>query len=196
MSLEHPVRIEPIPTEDWDDDVRAAMEVLPEVMRPQPGTTINSLSVLAHNPPLAAAQLTYSNYFRFHSTIPGRARELLIMRLAWLRGGLYELIRHARNAKREGIDDDEIRRIGTGSAHPDWNADDRLLMAMVEDLCADHRIGDATWAALGERYSTPEIMDMVFLVGCYDGMAMAFNSFGVQPEADLPPYPGELPAGH
>ncbi len=32
-------------------------------------------------------------------------------------------------------------------------------------------------------------MDIVVTVGAYDMMAMAFNAFGVQPEADMPPFP-------
>ena len=39
---------------------------------------------------------------------------------------------------------------------------------------------DATWAALSERYTTQQLMDVVFTVGQYNMMSMALNSFRVQ----------------
>jgi len=49
----HPVRVAPVPREEWSDEAVAAMSILPPVMQPGPDQTINSLSVFAHNPELA-----------------------------------------------------------------------------------------------------------------------------------------------
>lgn len=187
------VRVPVIPQSEWTEEILAAMSVLPPIMQPQPGQVINALGVLANHPALAEAHLRFSLYFRFDSTLPGRARELLILRTAWLRGALYELSRHARNATREGITPEEIARVADGSEASGWDAGDRLLLRAAEELCADHRVGDGTWAALGETRSLPEMMDIVFLVGAYDMLAMAFNTFGTEPEDDIPPFPGRLP---
>ena len=43
-------------------------------------------------------------------------------------------------------------------------------------------ISDATWAALGEHFDERQRMDLVFTVGCYGTLAMAFNTFGVEPD--------------
>ncbi len=45
---------------------------------------------------------------------------------------------------------------------------------------ADACISDATWAALSARYSTEQLMDVVFAVGQYNLVSMALNTFGVQ----------------
>ncbi len=116
----HPERIPPIPQEEWSEEAAAAIGVVPEVMRPAPGTTINSFGVLAHHPKLAAAYLRFSLYLRFDATLADRQRELLVLRTAWLRGGAYELGRHGRIARRIGFTDDELRRIPDGSAAPGW----------------------------------------------------------------------------
>lgn len=189
----HPVRIPPLPTEEWTPEAVAAIGILPPEMAPPPGVMINSLGLLAHHPALAEAVLSFSLYLRFRSTLADRQRELLILRTAWLRGGEYELLRHARLARRYGFTDDELAAIATGSSSPVWQPDDAVLVRAAEELCNHYRIGDATWAELEARFTRQEVMDVLFVVGTYDMFAMAYNSMGLQPEADLPPFPVPLP---
>ena len=185
----HPVRIEPLPRDAWTDEAVEAMNVLPDEMQPGPDETIHSLSVLAHHPDAAAAVLTLTLYLRFRSTLSDRERELLILRTVWLRGAEYELTRHARNALRYGFTREELQRIAVGSAAPEWDPAEALLLRAAEELCRDTHISDATWNALSERYSRQQLMDIAFTVGTYEMLAMAFNSFGLQPEPGFPPFP-------
>ena len=46
-------------------------------------------------------------------------------------------------------------------------------------------IADATWAVLAAELDRHQLMDLVFTVGAYDLLAMAFRSFGVELDADL-----------
>jgi hypothetical protein len=48
-------------------------------------------------------------------------------------------------------------------------------------------VSDTTWAALAETLDDQQLMDLVFTVGAYDLLAMAFRSFGIQLDADLEP---------
>ena len=190
----HPIRIEPLSREEWSEEAVAAMSVLPDVMQPAPGQTINSLSVLAHHPDAASVVLELTLYLRFHSTLTDRERELLILRTVWLRGAQYELTRHARNALRYGFTREELIRVSVGSSAPEWDETEALLLRAAEELCRDTRIGDETWQALAERYSRKQLMDIALTVGAYEMLAMAFNSFGLQPEPDLEPFPVAPPA--
>lgn len=189
LDREHEVRIEPLPRDEWSAEAVAAIGVLPAVMQPQPGQTINSLAVLARHPKLAEAYLRFSLYLRFDATLSDRVRELIILRTAWIRGGRYELARHGRIATRIGFTADELRRIPVGSAAPGWAPVEALLLRAVEELCEHYRVTDGTWEALVGEYSEQQLMDIVVTVGAYEMMAMAFNTFGVEPEADLPPFP-------
>ena len=62
---------------------------------------------------------------------------------------------------------------------------DRLLLRAADELVADARIGDGTWAALARELEEQQLMDLVFTVGAYEILAMAFRSFGVELDADL-----------
>ena len=62
---------------------------------------------------------------------------------------------------------------------------EQALVRAVGELVADHAMSDATWQELAERYSTEQMMDVVFVVANYSLMAMVTNSFGIKPEADV-----------
>ena len=59
----------------------------------------------------------------------------------------------------------------------------------TDELLAEKCLGDESWQALGERFSTEQMMDFVFTVGQYAMLAMALNSFGVQLEPGTPGFP-------
>ena len=48
-------------------------------------------------------------------------------------------------------------------------------------------MSDVTWSALAETFDDQQLMDLVFTVGAYDLLAMAFRSFGIELDQDLAP---------
>ena len=66
-----------------------------------------------------------------------------------------------------------------GEAADDF--DGRILTA-VDELVEKTQMSDETWAALGERWDKRQLMDFVFTVGGYHMLAMALNTFGVEPK--------------
>lgn len=56
------------------------------------------------------------------------------------------------------------------------------MLDAVDELDEESRISDATWAALCEHFDERQRMDLVFTIGGYGLMAMAYNTFGIEPE--------------
>ena len=48
-----------------------------------------------------------------------------------------------------------------------------------------YRIDDDTWARLAKQLDEQQLMEVVWVVGTYTVLAMAFNSFGIQLDPDL-----------
>ena len=59
------------------------------------------------------------------------------------------------------------------------------MVRAVDELLADALISDGTWAVLAAELDVQQLMDLVFTVGAYDLLAMAFRSFGVELDDDL-----------
>ncbi len=56
------------------------------------------------------------------------------------------------------------------------------MLAGVDELWTIRVCPTQSWAALGERMDKRQLMDFVFTVGGYHMLAMALNTFGVEPD--------------
>src|SRR5262245_32046342 len=137
---------------------------------------LNVLGTLARHPELARAFHTLNGHVLFGSTIPPRIRELLILRVATQRDAEYEWLQHVVLAADAGIDDEEVARIAHGPDAPGWAPLDAALLRAADELLADARIADATWAELAAELDEQQLLDVIFTVGAYDLLAMAMRS--------------------
>jgi alkylhydroperoxidase family enzyme len=187
------VRIQPLLPEQWPDQMREALAALrpPDPRHPLPPRrddrpkALNALGTLARHPQLARAFHTFNGHVLFGSTLSPRQRELLVLRVAAVRGSDYEWAQHAFLARDAGLGDDDIARIAVGPEASGWSSLHRAMVRAVDELVSDALISDSTWSALAGELDEQQLMDLVFTVGAYEVLAMAFRSFGVELDADL-----------
>lgn len=195
-------RIPPRPVADWDEQVDEALAALrPPGSKRKPGEkprerpSSNILGIFSWHPALAKAWFAFNNHL-FHSTLSARDRELATVRIAWLRHGEYEWAQHVRMARSAGLSEEEVEAINAGPDSPVWGPRDAVLLRAVDELAADHRIGDETWKQLTEELDRQQVMDLVFTVGAYDMLAVAMNTFGLQLDPSLTGFPPGHQPGH
>jgi 4-carboxymuconolactone decarboxylase len=185
-------RIPPLLPPDWNEAVMDALSAFPSgrdfVMKGwkeggQGVRGMHGLGLTLHYPALSKAFLTFNNHVATGSTLSRRIREILILRISWLRRAEYEFIQHVVLGRRAGLSDEDIERISFGPDAPGW-ADpvDADLVRAVDELHEHACIQDATWARLSAHLNRDQLMDLVFCVGCYDLLAMVFKTFGAQLE--------------
>ncbi len=146
---------------------------------------LNALGLLAHHPALTTAYHHFNGHVLFASTITPRQRELLVLRVAALRDATYEWEQHAVLAGDAGISSSEVEQIRSGSDADGWPPIEAALLAAADELVHAARITDATWKTLATELDTQQLMDVVFTVGAYDLLAMAFRTFDVELDEDL-----------
>jgi alkylhydroperoxidase family enzyme len=177
-------RVSPRPESDWDDGAREVLEPLRSF-----GPLLNIFGTLAHHPALLKRWMVFGNHVLAKSTLPAREREILILRIGWLCQAEYEWGQHAAIGRQCGLSDEEIRRIAEGPEAPGWSSFDATLLRAADELHGDAFLSDATWKELSARYSTEQMIDVVFTVGQYNLVSMALNSLGVQREAGVEGFP-------
>jgi AhpD family alkylhydroperoxidase len=147
---------------------------------------LNALGTFAHHPDLTRAFHTFNGHVLFGTTLSPRQRELLVLRVASRRRCEYEWVQHVILAADAGLSDEEVERAAAGPEADGWSDEvERALVQAVDDLLDDARVGDATWAVLAAALDEQQLMDVVFTVGAYDLVAMAFRSFDVELDEDL-----------
>lgn len=147
---------------------------------------LHALGTLAWHPALARAFNVFNGHVLYASTLSDRQRELVVLRVAKLRQSDYEWRQHLMLARDAGITDEEIARVADGGVEG-WTPLDGAMLSAVDELVRDAMVAEGTWEVLAAQLDREQLMDLVFTVGAYDLLAMAFRSFGVQPDQDLPP---------
>jgi 4-carboxymuconolactone decarboxylase len=174
------VNLPPLAAENWDDEVRQALRMIPEERR-NPVDAGNAVATFVHHPELTRAYLGFSFYLLRRSTLEPRLRELAVLRVAHLSACAYEWDEHVAIGQRAGLSLEDIDALQRGEAADDV---DRLVLTAVDELVEQTKMSDATWAALGQHLGKRQLMDFVFTVGGYQLLAMALNTFGVEPKKE------------
>lgn len=150
---------------------------------------LNIFSTMVHNRRVANRAVLLGGAFLGRGTIPGREREIVVLRVGHNASAVYEFGQHVVIGRREGLLDEEIADLARDELTRDWSAPDRALIAMADELCADDCVGDATWAALAERYTEEQLVELVVLAGYYRMISGFLNSAGVQLDEGVPGWP-------
>jgi 4-carboxymuconolactone decarboxylase len=175
----HPLRLTPLPAEEWDDRARAALASLIPADRTNPGGAGNVLSTLVRHPDLTLAYLPFNAYLLTSSTLSPRIREVALLRVVYRRDCDYLWSHHLPVARRAGLTDHEIEAIGYGEVAGDA---DRAVLGAVDDLVDHGTVSTAVWDDLGRHFTDHQRMDLVFTIGGYYLLAIAVNTFGIEDE--------------
>jgi alkylhydroperoxidase family enzyme len=146
------------------------------------------MGVLAHHPELTDAYNQLIRHALYFTTLTPRERELLVLRVAHVRDATYEWAQHVHQAGVAGLTAEEVIRVRTGPEAPEWDSHERALLSAADELVADARITEETYATLSTSFDTQQMMDVVFTVGTYETFAMAMRTFDVELDDDLRDY--------
>ena len=150
------------------------------------GSPLNIFATLAHHPALLRRWLVFASHVLGKSTLTPRDRELAILRVGVRCASPYEFGQHHVIAQRSDITLDEIERVKAGPDHGGWSPFDAAILRAVDELHDHSRISDETWALLSTRYSTEQLLDLIFAIGNYHLVSFALNSCGVQLDEGVP----------
>jgi alkylhydroperoxidase family enzyme len=186
-------RISPLPPTEWPDEMRDALAAIrpPNPRHPFPSREagrpkgLNVLGMLARHPALARAFNTFNGHILFATTLSTRQREMLVLRVAAVRKATYEWKQHVVLAADAGLTPEEVHRIEAGPDAGGWSPLEQAMIRAVDELLSEAKVSDRTWGVLAAELEVEQLMDLIFTVGAYDLLAMAFLSFDVPLDDDL-----------
>jgi alkylhydroperoxidase family enzyme len=108
--------------------------------------------------------------------------ELLILRTAWNCEAWYEWVQHVPLARRSGLSPKVISAVAEGPAHPGLTWRQRLLLEVTDELHGGRVVTEPTWKRLSSQLTVEQCIEVCFVVGHYEMLAMSLNSLGVEPE--------------
>jgi alkylhydroperoxidase family enzyme len=181
-------RIPPLPPDRWEGDLKRILEATPSGVNRRLGDN-NIFPTFAQYPDFFRAWLPFGGFLLTAGKLSGRDRELLILRTAVICRSSYEWGQHVRISLDGGIERETIDRVLEGPDADGWGPHEAALLRAADELHADSRISDATWATLAETYDAEQLIEATMVVGHYHMLAFALNSFGVELDEGLEPLP-------
>jgi 4-carboxymuconolactone decarboxylase len=191
------VRLVPLPLAQWDSESRQLIQgSLPRADRYFSGRADapdlpGILGLFGHNPRLTAAWLNFNAVLLETPTIEARDRELLILRVAWGARSAYEWTQHLRLGATVGLTPEELAAV-PDTDHEVWSARQRTLLRAADEMVARQRVSDETWELLTLEFDEGQLLELLFVIGAYNCLAMVLNSVGLEPDdktivVDFPP---------
>ena len=154
------------------------------------GSIRGPYGVLLHSPKLAARVAHTGTYVRFDCDIPNGLKEVVIITTAREIKSQYEFTAHARLARESGVSEDTIRAIAQGTAPDGLSGDEAMLVRYTKELLQNHKISDATFNAVQDRFGVQGTVDITGLIGHYLLVGQILAAFDVELAPDVTP---ELP---
>ncbi|TMK24189.1 MAG: carboxymuconolactone decarboxylase family protein [Actinobacteria bacterium] len=172
-------RIPPLPESEWDEKTAPALQARTPGLRGRLGDN-NIFSTLARHQRLLRAWLPFGGVLLARGVLPARERELLILRTGYNCSSAYEWGQHVRISEATGMEREEILRVARGPEAEGWTPADATLLRAADELHADAKISERTWAALSEDHDERQLIELAMLVGHYHMLAYALNSLEVE----------------
>lgn len=151
--------------------------------------------VTGTNPPnlfltLGRHRRLFRGWLRFAGRLmPGgllrrRETELVILRVAHLRGSEYEFEHHVRLGRRSGVTAEDVARVVAGPGAAGWTPREGALIAAADRLLAARDLDDDEWDALRRELDEREAIELCLLVGHYDMLSTVITTLRI--ETDRP----------
>ena len=140
---------------------------------------INLTRMLLYCPvPTVQSLLDFGLSFRTGNLEP-KLRELVILRMAILRGSSYELMHHVPAAKMAGWSEMEISAI-TSAQPSSLDQKHSVMIQMVDECSRLGKVSDRTFRKAEKLFSVAEIGEATLLAGLYEMLACFLKTMGVK----------------
>ncbi|MCK9247529.1 MAG: carboxymuconolactone decarboxylase family protein [Solirubrobacteraceae bacterium] len=141
------------------------------------GTTPpNVFTTLGRHRGLFRGWLMFAGRLMPGGRIGRRETEMLIIRVAHLRGSRYEFEHHVRLGRRCGVTAADVDRLVAGPDADGWSPREQALLRAADALVAERRLDDERWAEVRRHLDEREAIELLMLVGHYDMLAMVIET--------------------
>lgn len=124
------------------------------------------------------AWLYFASRLMPYGKLPGREREMIILRVAWMCRCRYEWGQHVEIGLRNGLEDIDIVNISKG-ADAFSDEKEQLLIQACDEIFAEHTLRNATLQKLQTFYSDKLLIEITMLIGHYQMLAGVINTSGL-----------------
>ena len=133
------------------------------------GEVLDIYRMLLHSPPVAEGWLGLMTAIRQQTSLPGRLRELVIIRIAHLNRAGYEAGQHVPIAQHEGATARQIEALADWERSPDiFDEQERAALALTDCMTQQIQVDKTVWDSVHAFWTEREVVDLVATIASYN----------------------------
>lgn len=146
-----------------------ATELIEKMRAGRRGNLLNIYRMLLNAPPLAEAWFGQMNAVRWGTELPGRLRELVIIRIGYLLDAAYMLRQHVpKLALADGVSEAECEALKDWRTGDSFSDAERAVLAYVDAVTKDAGAEDAIYYAAAAHFTDRQMVEITVLIGAYN----------------------------
>jgi alkylhydroperoxidase family enzyme len=135
--------------------------------------------LMKNNPRLLHGMLFFVSKFMPFGDLKRINTELVILRVSWNCRARYIWGQHVELGMRAGLSADEIIRISEGPDVDGWSCDQKALINACDEFHQCRCVSDSTWNTLSLYFDNKLLLELLCLIGFYEGFSGVLNSAGL-----------------
>jgi len=165
---------------------RAAQCGIPEAM-----AELSVFRIALHQPGVAAALNGLLDALLWRGVLDARLRELIIMRIAWATGSVYEWTQHWRVARLLDVPERDLLAVRDWPSANHFGDAERAVLAATDETLRDGTISDETWAACERAVDADAglLVELVAAIGNWRLFSALLRSLDVPLEDGVDEWP-------
>jgi alkylhydroperoxidase family enzyme len=147
-------------------------------------TQSEAFRALANNPGVARVAYTQLIQLLENNKFDIRLRELMIMRIGWVTGSVYEWTQHWRVATTAGIPPEDVLAVRDWHNSDRLSAADRAILAATDECLAGNSISEPVWVEVAKHVPDPgQQVEFIIAMGNWMMFSLLFRNLRI-PLAD------------
>ena len=147
------------------------------------GRLLNLYRTLLNSPPLAESWFNHSNAVRWKTTLDGRLREIVIVRLGHLTRCEYVLRQHVPTlALADGLTLEECNALADWRGTTLFTPRERAALAYADTMTREIAVPDAVFAEVRRHFDDRALVELTVLIGSYNMNARVLTALAVDLE--------------
>ncbi len=149
------------------------------------GRLINVYRVLLNSPPLAETWFEHLNAVRWKTSLSGRLREIVIIRIGYLLAVPYIIKQHVpKLAAAEGMTAAECEALRDWQTSELFSEAEHAVLAYTDQVTQQAAADEAAYTELARHLEAAAIVELTVLIGTYNMHARVMNALQLDLEQD------------
>jgi 4-carboxymuconolactone decarboxylase len=153
----------------------AQKTLIQHVLESPRGSTDGPFNIMLRSPEMGDLAQQYGAYMRYHSTLPPKLNEFVILITARSWNAQYEWYAHRSIAQQNGLSPAIVEAVAAGKRPESMQPDEEAVYNFCTELLSTKQVTDATFAAMKNRFGEQGVVDAIGVMGYYHLVSALLN---------------------